>query len=207
MFLRKDDFRGTNRVDVLPLQDDVDKDLLSHELEQAISKLNWYNEKFKDYADLQSNMEALTIRNQKTEQDLARAQAQQAKNEAVLLRVDQYEETIARLQEEIDQFQSKRNQEELGKRSNQTEIPSVVRHVSFQQRTTIRIGSFSKNDNVATPLPPTTIPCVSFSNRHARRLFRCKHNSKTRFDDWNRLCKRKNIFTGKCEANTNRSIS
>ena len=117
MFLRRDRFRRTNRVDVLLLQDDVDKDLLSHELEQAISKLNWYNEKFKDYTELQSNIDALTIRNRQTEQELARAQAQQAQNEAVLLRVDQYEETIARLQEEIDQVQSKRNQEERGKQT------------------------------------------------------------------------------------------
>ena len=61
-------------------------------------------------------MEALTIQNRQTEQELARAQAQQAQNEATLLRVDQYEETIARLHEQIDQLQSKRNQEELEKR-------------------------------------------------------------------------------------------
>lgn len=69
------------------LQDDVDKDLLSQELEQATSKLNWYNEKFKDYADLQTKFDSVSSEKEQLESDL---QIQQ--------------QTIVQLRLEIEQF-------------------------------------------------------------------------------------------------------
>ncbi len=55
-------------------QDDVDKDLLSQELEQANQKLNWYSEKLKEYADLQINIDSLTIQNKQLQDDLHKYQ-------------------------------------------------------------------------------------------------------------------------------------
>jgi len=54
---------------LLKKKDEVDKDLLSHELEQANNKLNWYNEKFKEYSDLQTNMDLLISKNKQLEND------------------------------------------------------------------------------------------------------------------------------------------
>ncbi len=79
-------------------KDDVDKDLLSRELEQANNKLNWYNEKFKEYSDLQTNLDLIKTQNKQLENDL---QIQQQTDQ---LNLQQYEKTITQLQQEINQF-------------------------------------------------------------------------------------------------------
>ncbi|CAF0716449.1 unnamed protein product [Adineta steineri] len=81
--------------------DDVDKDLLSHELEQANQKLNWFNEKFKEYSDLQSNMDLLILQNKQLEND---SKIEQDKNKSNLELIQQYQEKISQLQsnEKID---------------------------------------------------------------------------------------------------------
>ncbi len=93
-------------VFLLLKQDDVDKDLLSHELEQANNKLNWYNEKFKEYSDLQINLDLIKTENKQLENDL---DIQQQTNKSNLERFDQYEKTISQLQQQIDQFNSKQS--------------------------------------------------------------------------------------------------
>ncbi|CAF4421618.1 unnamed protein product, partial [Adineta steineri] len=75
--------------------DDVDKDLLSHELEQANQKLNWFNEKFKEYSDLQSNMDLLILQNKQLEND---SKIEQDKNKSNLELIQQYQEKISQLQ-------------------------------------------------------------------------------------------------------------
>ncbi|CAF4314306.1 unnamed protein product, partial [Rotaria sp. Silwood2] len=50
--------------------DEVDKDLLSQELEQANNKLNWYSEKLKEYINLQTNIDSLILQNKQLENDL-----------------------------------------------------------------------------------------------------------------------------------------
>ena len=87
-------------------KDDVDKDLLSQELEQANNKLNWYNEKFKEYSDLQTNFDLTKTQIKQLENDL---QIQQEINQSNLQRFEQYEKTINELQQEIDQFNSKQS--------------------------------------------------------------------------------------------------
>ncbi|CAF1219188.1 unnamed protein product, partial [Adineta ricciae] len=68
--------------------DDVDKDLLSQELEQANEKLNWYNEKFKEFINLQSNMELLVTNNKQLENEL---QLEQQNHQSALKRLEQFE--------------------------------------------------------------------------------------------------------------------
>ena len=67
----------------------MDKDLLSQELEQANSKLHLYNEKFREYSELQSKFDSLLSQNKQLENDL---QTQ--------------EQTISQLKIEIEQFTS-----------------------------------------------------------------------------------------------------
>ena len=83
----------------------MDKDLLSEELEQANKKLNWYNEKMKDYSDLQTENEQL-------KKDL---EIQQETNQSNLQHFDQYEKAIAELQQQIEQFNHLENEHQSAK--------------------------------------------------------------------------------------------
>lgn len=86
----------------------MDKDLLSEELEQANKKLNWFNEKFKDYSDLQTE-------NDQLKKDL---QIQQETNQSNLQHFDQYEKAIGQLQEQLEQFNSLEQQEQQSNQSS-----------------------------------------------------------------------------------------
>jgi hypothetical protein len=89
--------------------DEVDKDLLSQELEQANNKLNWYNEKFKEYSDLQTNMDLLISKNKQLENDL------EIQRKSNLEQINQYEQTIS-------QFNSKKNNQEQEQQSRKFEL-------------------------------------------------------------------------------------
>ncbi|UJR30030.1 hypothetical protein I4U23_017575 [Adineta vaga] len=87
--------------------DDVDKDLLSQELEQANQKLNWYNEKFKDYSDLQSNMDLLITNNKQLESEL---QLEQQNHRSALERLEQLQ-TNQEVVNNIDELNRLLNEE------------------------------------------------------------------------------------------------
>ncbi|CAF0924059.1 unnamed protein product [Rotaria sordida] len=89
---QEDELRKT--MEVQKEVDDVDKDLLSQELEQANNKLNWYSEKLKEYLNLQTNMDSLILQNKQLENDL---QLEQQNNKLNLERFNQYEEKINQL--------------------------------------------------------------------------------------------------------------
>jgi len=65
---------------ILKIKDEVDKDLLSHELEQANQKLNWYNDKFKEYSDLQINNDLLITKIKQLENNLELQQLNSKEN-------------------------------------------------------------------------------------------------------------------------------
>ncbi|CAF2809003.1 unnamed protein product [Rotaria sp. Silwood2] len=78
--------------------DEVDKDLLSQELEQANNKLNCYSEKLKEYLNLQTNMDSLILQNKQLENNL---QLERQNNKLNLEHINQYEEKIHQLQQDI----------------------------------------------------------------------------------------------------------
>ncbi|CAF4670489.1 unnamed protein product [Rotaria sp. Silwood1] len=89
---QEDELRKT--MEVQKEVDEVDKDLLSQELEQANNKLNWYSEKLKEYINLETNMDSLILQNKQLENDL---ELEKQNNKSNLERINQYEEKIIQL--------------------------------------------------------------------------------------------------------------
>ncbi|CAF3483968.1 unnamed protein product [Rotaria socialis] len=112
----EDELRKT--MEVQKEVDEVDKDLLSQELEQANEKLNWYSEKLREYSNLHTNMDSLMSHSKQLENDLL---LQQQNNESYLKRISQYEETINQLQQDIVQLNAHKNNQEQEQQTNNNE--------------------------------------------------------------------------------------
>lgn len=85
------------------------------------------SEKSEDYLTLQTNFELLTNRNRQLELDYQRLQTQQRNNQLALERLDEYEETIAQLQEELERYRSN------GKKSTSNETMSNLLEMKEKQ--------------------------------------------------------------------------
>jgi len=78
-----------------------------------ISELEDWNTDFSKNTDLQSQIDLLTTRNRQLETDYQRLQSQQKNNQLALERLDEYEETIAQLQEELNELHSNKKNSAL----------------------------------------------------------------------------------------------
>ncbi|CAF0919592.1 unnamed protein product [Didymodactylos carnosus] len=119
--------------------DDVDKELLSQELEQANEKLSWYSDQLKqqqtpqfdlnelqiNYDSLKNDHDQLNIKLIQMNDELQRSQIKIRNYEIQLQRIDEYEETITTLQQELDdtrQKYAKKQQRKTQDKQQQTEI-------------------------------------------------------------------------------------
>jgi len=82
-------------------------------LKMRISELEDWNTDFSKNTDLQSQIDLLTTRNRQLETDYQRLQSQQKNNQLALERLDEYEETIAQLQEELNELHSNKKNSAL----------------------------------------------------------------------------------------------
>ena len=86
-----------------------------------ISELEDWNTDFSKNTDLQSQIDLLTTRNRQLETDYQRLQSQQKNNQLALERLDEYEETIAQLQEELNELHSNKKNSALIEEQNRSE--------------------------------------------------------------------------------------
>jgi len=90
-------------------------------LKMRISELEDWNTDFSKNTDLQSQIDLLTTRNRQLETDYQRLQSQQKNNQLALERLDEYEETIAQLQEELNELHSNKKNSALIEEQNRSE--------------------------------------------------------------------------------------
>ncbi|CAF1126806.1 unnamed protein product, partial [Didymodactylos carnosus] len=125
-------------LEVQKAVDDVDKELLSQELEQANEKLTWYSDQLKqhqtqqsylnqlqiNYDTLKNDHEQLNIKLSQLNDELQHDQIKIRNYEIQLQYIDEYEKTITTLQQELEDIQQKssKNQQQMQDEEQQTEI-------------------------------------------------------------------------------------